>query len=395
MEKPVEFRFNCRALSLNRERVIEAHGFRAEIIHRKGDPDHALRIILSGKDLEVELLPSKGLSVGEVFYDKQPLFWEPPAGLPDPDELELTSSEVMVNGEKAEGFTYLKTFMAGIELYGLRNWGMPRTDEQTGEVHPLHGETSNIPVREVTGLIERDHAELKGTFLYRRFTRDGERHWYDRGEPLYEVTRKVAIPSGGSSFGLTDSIKNLTGRVRNPDWGYHITFRPENGSRLLVPSKHVEERSGGKLPGDIETWRPAEDPRKRMETGIIHKELNIYRVNGRKVNKVLLHYPSGRGISLSFPVVPYFQTWFCNGGANTTEFTYAENGNPVLTRNWDGQGIEIGSGPLDHDGNIDRSVDYKETLGPGEVLENEIRIEMLTDAGAQELVNDIRDFQDR
>ena len=388
----MEFRFNCRTLSLNRERVVEHHGFRAEIMHREGEPDHALRVMLSGKDFQMELLPSKGLSVGEVFYGGKPLFWEPPAGLPDPDGLNLTSGEIKINGETAEGFTYLKTFISGIELYGLRNWGMPRTGEQTGEVHPLHGETSNIPVSEVTGLLDRDHAELKGTFLYRHFTRDADGTWYERGEPLYQVTRKVVIPAGRSLFKVTDSIKNITGEVRIPDWGYHITFRPEDGSKLLVPSESVEERSGGEMPRDIETWHPAEDPRIRTETGIIHKGLKIYRENGRKVNKVLMHYPSGREISLTFPVAPYFQTWFCNGGANTTEFTFAETGRPVLTRNWDGQGIEIGSSPLDHDGNMDRSVDYRETLQPGEVLENEIRIEMLTGRQAKCLLNDIRSF---
>ncbi|MBN1143361.1 MAG: hypothetical protein JXA72_03020, partial [Bacteroidales bacterium] len=92
---------------------------------------------------------------------------------------------------------------------------------------------------------------------------------------------------------------------------------------------------------------------------------------------------------LSFPPSPYFQTWFCNGGANSDEFTFTDNNLPVLTKNWDGQGIEIGSSPLDHDGNIDRSVEYEEILQPGQVFENEIRIDILTGSQVKSLQDDI------
>jgi hypothetical protein len=130
---PLKFQFSYEALSLNRKTLFERHGFMAEIIHRQGEPDNTLRIMISCKDLTIELLLSKGLSVGEVFYQKQPVFWKPPAGLPDPEPLDLISGEIMINGKTMKGFTYLKTFMAGIEFYGLRNWGMPRVDKHTGE----------------------------------------------------------------------------------------------------------------------------------------------------------------------------------------------------------------------------------------------------------------------
>lgn len=389
---PLKFQFSCEALSLNRKTVFEQHGFRAEIIHRQGEPDNTLRIMISCKDLTIELLPSKGLSVGEVFYQKQPVFWKPPAGLPDPEPLDLISGEIMINRKTMKGFTYLKTFMAGIEFYGLRNWGMPRVDKHTGEIHPLHGETSNIPVKMVACSCYQNHMETKTKFLYNKFIYNSDEPWYVSGEPMFEITRIVTIPAENHSFKVIDSIKNITDDILVPDWGYHITFRPEKGSKLIVPSKKVEERSGGKIPNDVETWYPAKKQEVRTETGIIHKSLKLYEENDLKVNKVLMIYPSGRGITLSFPPSPYFQTWFCNGGANSTEFTYSATGKPVLAKNWDGQGIEFGSSPLDHDGNIDTSVDFKEILEPGETYEIELKLEMLTDSQVKTLYSDIQSF---
>ena len=392
MEKNLKFQFNCEALSLNWNRVFEYNGFRAEIMHRHGEPPNALRIAIVRDDLSIELLPSKGLSVGEVFYGKLPVFWDPPAELPDTDQLNLISPEIAISGKASKGFTYLKTFMAGIEFYGLRNWGMPRKDQHTGEIHPLHGETSNIPVKTVTGQFHRDYLEMTTTFLYRSFNYDSELPWYESGKPIYKITKTVILPSEANYFKITDRVENITDSIVVPDWGYHITFRPEKGSKLLVPSEKIEERSGGKIPDDIETWYPAINPETRNETGIIHKGLKIFENDGKKVNKVLMYYPSGRGFVLSFAPTPYFQTWFCNGGANSDEFTLASNNQPVLKKNWDGQGIEIGSSPLDHNGNIDTSVVYKEILQPGEALENEIKIEMLSGPQVKPLQDDIMSF---
>jgi hypothetical protein len=70
-----------------------------------------------------------------------------------------------------------------------------------------------------------------------------------------------------------------------------------------------------------------------------------------------LIYPDGSRLEVSTTPSPYFQTWFCNGGKGSGEFTDS-NGKSLLRRNWDGMGIEIGSSPLDHNGNIDETVDY-------------------------------------
>jgi hypothetical protein len=391
MEKIESFAIKCRNILLNKETKIQVGNFTIEIIHRENEPDNALRIQVERENLRVELLPSKGLSVGEAFMNEIPIFWEPPTELIDPDRLDLISREILVNQKEIDGFTFLKTFLGGIEFYGMKNWGMPRIDQSTGELFLLHGETSNIPVDELNGVLYADRLELSGKFFYREFDFISGKPWYLSGDPLYEITNTIVIPNVGASFKTIAKVKNITNEILEPDWGYHITFRPENGSKLIVPSASAEDRHGDKMPDDIEVWHPAENPQIRTETGIIHKGLKLYRNDNKNVNKCLMLYPSGRGISVCFPPSPYFQTWFCNGGANSTEFSYAETGEPVFKKNWDSQGIEPGSSALDHNNKIDPNVEYKKYLAPNESFENEVEVELLSEEQADLLYKDIMD----
>ena len=392
MKKPYTFSIQGRDLSLNKEVKFEIEDFTIEIIHRQNEPENALRIQVERENLKVELLPSKGLSVGEVFINDVPIFWDPPTDLIDPDKLNLVSSEILVNHREIDGFTFLKTFLGGIEFYGMKNWGMPRTDETTGELYLLHGETSNIPVEQVTGALYDDRLELSGKFIYRNFDFISGKPWYNSGEPLYEITNTIVIPKSGSSIKAIAKVRNITNETMQPDWGYHITFRPEDGSRLIVPSKSVKNRANDKVPDDFEIWHPAKNPQIRTETGIIHLGLKLYVENNKPVNKSLMLYPSGRGICVSSPPSPYFQTWFCHGGANSTEFSYAETGDPVFKKNWDVQGIEPGSSALDYNGVIDSNVVFKKYLAPDESFENEVEIEVLSEEQADLLYKDIMDY---
>jgi hypothetical protein len=325
-------------------------------------------------DLEAVLFPSKGLSLGQVFYRSKPVFWEPPYDLPDPETLNLWSDDVCVDGKPIQGFSYLPTFCAGIELYGLKNWGMPRWDDKSGELLPLHGETSNIPVAETQVEIDHTGITVRASFIYHDMKGSGFRSWYTEGDPWFRVEKYFRFESVGQAKVITrDTMINISAHTLTPDWGYHITFRPEAGSRLLLGSKQKEERSGGPLPDDVETWSPQTKTACREETGIIHKELMALCPEESGKSFVILKYQSGDGLLYTFPKSPYFQTWSCRGGAGSDEFCH-KNGETLLKKNWDGLGIEIGSSPLDHDGNRDRSVEVQPCLQPGEktVVEMEL-----------------------
>lgn len=368
--------FNVKDLTLNATNKGELNGFQISIFHQDGDPSKAHRVRIRNKHMEVEFFPSKGLTIAQAWVQDQALFWEAPRGLDDTEDLDLWSDEISIDGQAAPGFTFLKTLIGGLEFYGLTNWGMPVTVKGKNEL--LHGETSNIPVGEILfGSDQDEQCWIQASFIYRTFEGDKQLPWYERGAALYKVTRKYTLPASCCEILVEDSIKNVSASIQRPDWGYHITLRPEEGAKLLVPSKQVQERGGGAMPADIETWLEAEDASVRTETGIIHKDLLVNQSEAGPDSVVsLLKYPDGTGLALSVPPSPYFQTWFCNGGKGSKQFT-DHKGESILLKNWDGMGLEIGSSALDHNGNIDKTVSYDPDLSPGVSRTIQLKIQCL------------------
>jgi hypothetical protein len=285
--------------------------------------------------------------------------------MPDTEKLDLSSDEICINGFPARGFTFLKTFTGGVEFYGLKNWGMPVLRE--GKLLPIHGETSNIPVGSVSFFIENNgKCTLQAEFIYRSFEDERNLPWYEKGEKIYTVTRKLILFRNTPEFWIEDVIENISKTVQLPDWGYHITLMPENFVRCLVPSKLFHEREFDVVPEHFETWQKADDENVRKETGIVHKKLLLSKIDKENSETTILFvYPENHGIAVSIPEVPYFQTWFCSGGKNSKEFTF-KNGESISQKNWDGIGIEIGSSPLDNNGVIDEYINYSPQLKPGE-----------------------------
>lgn len=371
-EKFTPEKLYTKDLSLNKQNTFDENGFSIRLFHLPEDPNSANRIRISTPKVEIELLPSKGLSVSQVWINGTPVFWDAPINLPDTETLDLWSDEVCINGSPAPGFTFLKTLVGGIELYGLKNWGMPV--EKDGKLELLHGETSNIPVDEVSFLVEAETCTVEATFIYRTFEGTPDLPWYERGEALFKVTKRIILTNDSSGFKLEDTIENISNRSLTPDWGYHITFRPESGAQYIVPATKAEYRGVAPLPADYTVWKPTPDNKQRIEHGVIYKNFTSYSPKNRCTS--ILIYPSGSKVLVKTTPSPYFQTWFCSGGAETTEFTW-KNGEPVFHRNWDGMGIEIGASALDHNENTDPSVVPEKILKPGESRRIIIDIEIV------------------
>jgi hypothetical protein len=336
--------------------------------HDPAEPKNANRLLIEIGNLKAELQPSKGLSLGQVYYKGKKLFWDAPYRLPDPDTLDLWSDNVLINGEPKEGFEFLKTLTGGIEFYGLKNWGMPRKETSTGQVLPLHGETSNIPVKEVNISLAQDRVVVEAEFVYNDMKKADPQPWYLNGTPLYKVYKHYEFCEGKHpGILISDTIENITRVDLEPDWGYHITFFPYCGTKMVINSERQEARGGGKLPDDIDTWLPCGENAPREEIGIIHKNLKKIRSGNSDKSMVAVQHPTGDQIKLYFPSSPYFQIWSCRGGMGSDEFRL-KNGESLLEKNWDGFGIEIGSSALDHDGNTDRSVKYQPVLKSGEKM---------------------------
>lgn len=369
-------RLNCKGPASNTPCFEVDSGGSVSLVHQSGDPASVNRIKASFHGFEVELLPSKGLALGRVFREGKPVFWNPPIGICDPDTLDLYSDEIAINGTPSPGFTFLRTYCGGIEFYGLRNWGMPAEDKHTKFQYPIHGETSNIPVDYCDLEIDENEISLSASYIYREIPSSPTGTWYLEGPELFKVERRVRIMGRDKhQLEIIDRITNISDAPLLPDWGYHITFQPTDGSQILLPSSSAKNRSGEDVPGDFETWTPAKDNKVRTETGIIHKGLKTHKTDFGDLAYGLLMHPDHSGLMISFPLSPYFQTWICSGGAGSTEFTKVSDGKPLFSKNWDGIGIEIGSSALDHDGNTDPVVPDQAALNPGSSIEIPLLIE--------------------
>ncbi len=383
----MKIKLDCVSLERNSDNNIKIEDIEVKNWHKDDEPKGVNRLLVSSPDLSVEIYPSKGFSVGEAFYKGRPLLWEPPLPIPKSEDLNLVSDEVCWNGKPDEGFTYIKTFTAGIEMLGLQNWGMHTRDKETGRMMPLHGEVHAIPVQKAEVEVTKDKVIISGNLQSNDYVDYEAQDWYLKGEPMYEVVKQVIIYRNQAKILLLDTIKNISPKNLKPDWGYHITFRPQTGSKYFIPSKEVLNRTGEPVPEDHEVWIPTNKAKTRTEYGIIHRKPLIENglIEGSDGIPSVLQYPDGFMLQCSFTPAPYVQTWFNDGGAHAPEFSF-KDGTPVLKKNWDAQGIEIGASSLDHNGNEDTSVQFKEILAPDESTQIKILIECVENREEQERI---------
>lgn len=354
------------------------------------DSPFVKRLIVESNNWNIELLPSKGFSIGQAIYKNQKIFWDAPIGLIDPNEFNPFDEDIYINSKTAKGFSFLKTFASGLEFYGLENWGMP-LENPNKLLLPLHGGSSNIPVDKFEFQVDEDSISFWVSFEYKSMQEANSIPWYQNGESIYRIVRHIEINEYTGEIVHIDKITNISTRKLSPDWGYHITLQPKAFSKLLIPSIFTECRGDETIPNDIETWYPAQNETIRTETGIIHKNLKIWETEKGPLNRVLQKKGESTGVLVSFSPSPYTQSWFCNGGAFSKEFTYRDE-TPVFEKSWNGQGIEIGASALDHDSNTDSSVLYEPALSPGEYKQIVICIKTVNGAEFTEIENEIVQF---
>ena len=403
----VEVTLDYTTIENNGQLRYSANGFDLELAHLDADPSGVNRLHVRNRRLEVEILPSKGLSIGEAFvvgsHDAgadnaekgkegspgRPIFWKPPlAGLPDPKNFHA-SDPILVDGELVEGVAYIGAMYGGIELLGLYNWGMPQRNSRD-ELLPLHGDAANVPVDVVRFVFSDAGCEIQGEF----FSRD-----HLERERLFRITKGLVLEPGSTRILTVDTVENITNRRVFPDWGYHVNVRPVHRAEYLVPSKAVQIRGNSRDMEKHRIWHAATVESVREEYGLIRKIVRVEDgvLMGDPGTRSVVVYPDGSGTIIVTPPVPYFQSWYSAGGVNGTCFTLPDKSDPgdaiFLKNGWNGMGAEIGSSALDHDGNTDRTVAVRE-LAPGQSTELKLIVEVLERPAVQQLATEIREYND-
>jgi len=189
------------------------------------------RVRLVNGDLDVELLPDRGLDVGQVRVAGIPLAWMSPTGFP---ALAATT----------DSSRWLRAFGGGLlTTCGLLSYGAPSVD--AGVSHSLHGRYSSLKAQITRAEVTDDEVVVEGVV----------REAAVFGAHL-EVRRRIVSPLGSRTLRLEDVIVNRGAQPVEPMVLYHLNLGwplVDEGTVLRSPATRVEPRDADAECG-LETW---------------------------------------------------------------------------------------------------------------------------------------------
>ncbi|PNW07700.1 DUF4432 domain-containing protein [Microbacterium testaceum] len=236
---------------------------------RSDGPDagtRRLRIVAG--DLDVELLPDRGLDLGQVRHRGVPLAWVSPTGWPRPG---------------ATGFG--AAFGGGlVTTCGLLSFGPPSVDAE-GE-HPQHGRYSGLSASVIRSEVTADAVVVEAVVVEATVL----------GAHL-ELRRSVRVPLGDGRIELRDEIVNRGSREVEPMVLYHVNLGwplVDAGTILRSPADRVLARDAAAEAG-LSSWAEFPEPSLHYPEQVFSHELPADRRVGAEVIS-----PSGLGIRISF-----------------------------------------------------------------------------------------------
>lgn len=178
------------------------------------------RIRLINGDLDIEVLPDRGLDLGQVRVAGVPLAWTSPTGFP----------RVV---PEADGRGWLRSFGGGmLTTCGLLSYGAPSLDQ--GAQHPLHGRYSSLSALVVRADATEDEVVVEA--VVREATVFGEH---------LELRRRISSAIGTRAIRVEDIVRNLGARPVEPMVLYHLNLGwplVAEGTVLRSPATRVEAR---------------------------------------------------------------------------------------------------------------------------------------------------------
>ncbi|MDR6692465.1 hypothetical protein J2X55_003410 [Microbacterium sp. 1154] len=236
---------------------------------RTNGPDAGTRRLrLIAGDLDVELLPDRGLDLGQVRHRGVPLAWVSPTGWPRPG---------------ASGFG--GAFGGGlVTTCGLLSFGPPSVDAE-GE-HPQHGRYSVLSASVVRAEATQDAVVVEAVIVEASVL----------GAHL-ELRRSVRLPLGEGRIELRDEIVNRGSRAVEPMVLYHVNLGwplVDAGTELRSPADRVLPRDAAAEAG-LSSWAEFPEASAHYPEQVFAHELPT----DRRVSAEVIA-PSGLGIRISF-----------------------------------------------------------------------------------------------
>lgn len=197
-----------------------------------GTSSASRRIRIVNGDLDLEVLPDRGLDLGQLRVGGVPLAWISPTGFP------RTS---VFDGDQRG---WLRAFGGGLlATCGLLNVGPASQDG--GEQHPMHGRYASLAADVVRADVVDEEVVVEG--VVREATVFGAH---------LELRRRITSPIGERVVRVADRIVNRGADPVEPMVLYHLNFGwplVDEGTTLRSPASDVRPRDERAALGS-QTW---------------------------------------------------------------------------------------------------------------------------------------------
>lgn len=264
-----------------------------------GKQEGSQLLTITTDDLEVILIPTRGLGFHSVTAGAVQLGWESPIR-------EVVHPSFM-NLEARGGLGWLDGFNEWLCRCGLEWSGHPGEDRFVNNVGDeatmhltVHGKIANIPVSKLSVTVDADVILVEAETHERMFH-----------GPKLVLHSRVHIPKRGTAFRIEDIVENQSSRPQEFQMLYHCNVgRPllGEGAKVVLNAESVEPFNARAAEG-LETYDVYEGP----VSGFVEQ---VYCVrptaDDKGTARVLLHNAAGdKGVALSYALeqLPCFTLW--------------------------------------------------------------------------------------
>ena len=259
-------------------------------------------VIIDNGELQIRIIPTRGMGVLDVRTSKIRLGWESPV------------REVVhprhVNLHDRGGLGWLEGFNEWLVRCGLEFAGLPGRDSfintlgETAEMDlTLHGKIGNIPASEVEVLIEEVppyRIRVRGRVDERMFS-----------GPNLELWTEISTQPGSRRFTLSDQLTNHGSFAQEFQLIYHVNYGSpllEEGSIFVAPASRIypfNEHSARNI--------AAFDQYQAPKAGFVAEVYTLYPLAGEqgRTTVALRNRDATKAVSMSFSVeeLPYLTLW--------------------------------------------------------------------------------------
>ena len=251
-------------------------------------------VTMTAGELQLLVLPTRGLSLGWAELDGIRFGWDSPVRGP-------IHPQFVPLGEPG-GLGWLDGFDEMLVRCGLTSNGAPDFDEQGRLIHPLHGRIANLPARYWSVDIDQsqDTVTLTGAVEENRF------HF-----SRLELQTEIQICGNDGVIRISDMVVNRSDRPAQIQLLYHANFGPpilEPGSRVHAPIKRLVPRDSHAAQ-DVGRWDTFDKPDPGYREQVYFTSMQSDS-NGQ-TQAVLTDAKQQRGVALRYSTdaLPCFSLW--------------------------------------------------------------------------------------